>query len=188
MRHAKAKFQINRFTSWRAATLLGLAKSLFIQQSIKTTKTKARAAQSLAEKLISLGKQGSLAAKRRAYKILRDHKLVRLLFNDIAPRFKERNSGFTRILNLGNRRGDNACLAILELTEIKEKEKKKAAKEKEVRPEETPVPKPGETTPAEQKKPEAKVKVLERPPMTKKPTKKFLGGLRSIFKKERDSL
>lgn len=182
MRHRIAKSKINRFTSWRYATLRSLVKSLLVQQSIRTTKKRARLAQALAERLISLGKSDTLAAKRRAYKILQDHKLVSYLFNDIAKRFTEKSSGFTRILNLGVRRGDNASLAVLELTEIKKKEKRKSAKEKEIKPQAEAPP------PAEEKKPEAKTKVLERPPISKKPTKKFLGGLRGIFKKERDSL
>ncbi len=125
MRHRKARFQLNRFTSWRKATLISLAKSLFIHQSIKTTKTRASAVKPLVDKLIGLAKENTLAAKRRAYKILGDHKLVSLLFSDMASRFLQRQSGFTRILNLNNRRGDNARMVILELTEIKKKEVKK---------------------------------------------------------------
>ncbi len=180
MRHRKAKLQLNRFTSWRAATLKGLARNLFIQQSIRTTRTKAKAVQPLIDKLISLAKLNTLTAKRQAFKILGDHHLVILLFNNIGPRFSNKISGYTRILNLGLRRGDNAQLVILELTEIKIKAIKKPKKEKEVKTEEKP-----EIIP---EKPKTAVITQEKPPITKKPSKNFFGGLRNIFKKERDSL
>ena len=191
MRHAKAKLQLNRFTSWRQATLTSLAKALIIHQRIKTTKAKAKAVKPLIEKLISLGKNNSLFAKRQSYRILGDHKLVSLLFKDIAPRFANRIGGYTRILNLGLRRGDNAQLVILALTEIKEKipkkpkveaEKKEAGKP-EILKEELP-----KEQPPEEKKPKTEVAVKEKPPISKKPTKKFLGGLRRLFKRERDFL
>jgi len=182
---------LNRFTSWRKATLTSLAKALIIHQRIKTTNAKAKAAKPLIEKLISLGKNNSLFAKRRAYRILGDHKLVSLLFNDIAPRFANRIGGYTRILNLGSRRGDNAQLVILALTEIKEKASKKpkaeAEKKEAGKPEILKEELPKEQ-PLEEKKPKTEVVVKEKPPISKKPTKNFLGGLRKIFKKERDSL
>jgi large subunit ribosomal protein L17 len=166
-----------------------MARALLIRQRIRTTRTKAMAVKPLVERLISLGKTNTLAAKRQAYKILCDHSLVSLLFSDIAVRFNSRIGGYTRILKLGSRRGDNAQLVILELTEIKEKAKKirSPKKEKEVKAEEEKVPSALKEKPAEEKKPKAEVQVKEKPPITKKPTKKFFGGLRSIFKK-RDSL
>ena len=191
MRHAKAKLRLNRFTSWRKATLISLAKALLIHQKIKTTHAKAKAAKPLIEKLISLGKNNSLFAKRQAYRILSDHKLVSLLFNDIAPRFGNRIGGYTRILNLSLRRGDNAQLVILALTEIKEKVPKKPKPEAEKReagkPEILKEELPKEQ-PLEEKKPKAEVAIKEKPPISKKPTKNFLGGLRRIFKRERDAL
>ncbi|MBI5145259.1 MAG: 50S ribosomal protein L17, partial [Candidatus Omnitrophica bacterium] len=95
MRHRKQGFQLNRFTSWRRATLVSLARNLFLHQSIRTTKVKARAAQQLAERLIALAKTNTLSAKRQAHKILNDHQLVKMLFSDIASRFQNRQSGFT---------------------------------------------------------------------------------------------
>jgi large subunit ribosomal protein L17 len=114
--------------------------------------------------------------------------LVSLLFNDIASRFTNKVSGYTRILRLGQRRGDNAQIAILELTEIKKKERRKPKKEKEAKPQEERKAEISKEKPAEEKKPEAQVAVKEKPPIVKKPGKKFFGGLRKIFKKERDSL
>lgn len=192
MRHSKARLQLNRFTSWRRATLMSLARALFLRQKIKTTMARAKAVKPVVEKLISLGKKNSLSAKRQAYRILGDHRLVSLLFKDIAARFTNRPGGYTRIINLGSRRGDNAQLVILALTEIKEVAPKKIKaevkkEEPRVAPEELKGELPKEEVPQEKKpKPEAATK--EKPPITKKPTKKFLGGLRGIFKKERDSL
>lgn len=191
MRHAKLRHQLNRSTSWRRATILSLAKNLIIQQSIKTTKAKALAARPLIEKLISLAKKNTLAAKRHAFKILGDHKLVSLLFSDIGPRFTKRTGGYIRILNLGQRRGDNAKMVILELTEIKKKEPKKPKKIKTLHTEEITkpqAPQAGHEEKPEEKKPKTEVALKERPPISKKPAKKFFGGLRQIFKKKSDSL
>jgi large subunit ribosomal protein L17 len=191
VRHAKAKLRLNRFTSWRQATLTSLAKALLIHQRIKTTDAKAKAVKPLIEKLISLGKNNSLFAKRQAYRILGDHKLVSMLFKDIAVRFANRTGGYTRILNFGFRRGDNAQLVILAFTEIKEKAPKKPKAEAEKKePQKPEILKEGlpKEQPQEEKKPKTEVAVKEKPPISKKPTKKFLGGLRRIFKKERDSL
>lgn len=186
MRHRKSRLQLNRFTSWRKATLVSLAKNLLIHERIKTTKTKAKAVRPVIEKLISLGKKNTLSAKRQAFSMLQDHKLVSLLFSDISPRFGNRIGGYIRILNLGRRRGDNAKMAILELIDIRKKKPKKIKAETERKQEhETEIIK---EQPLEEKKPKTEVAVKEKPPIVKKPGKKFLGGLRKIFKKERDSL
>jgi large subunit ribosomal protein L17 len=189
MRHAKKRLQLGRFTSWHDATIKSLAKNMIICQSIKTTLTRAKSARGVVEHLISLGKQNTLFARRQAQKILGEHELVNLLFVDIAPRFAKRNSGFTRIIGLGKRRGDNAEMVIFELTELKKKEakKSKAAKEEKSHPtpEETPAV---EKKPAAEQKKETKVVIKENPVDAKKPQKKFMGGLRQIFKKKSDSL
>lgn len=188
MRHRKKRLQLNRFTSWRKATLISLTKNLLIQQSIKTTLHKAKAAKPLIEKIISLAKLNTLVAKREAFRILGDHKLVALVFNEIGPRFSKNQGGYTRIINLNRRRGDDALVVILELTEIKKKEAKRPKKGKETKPAEEKKTEITKEKPVEQKKPEVATAVKEKPPITKKPTKNFLGGLRNIFKKERDSL
>ncbi len=182
MRHAKIRLQLNRSTSWRKATLISLARALIIHQQIKTTLHKAKAVKPLADRLISLGKKNSLSAKRQAYKILSDHRLVSLLFKDIAPRFANRIGGYTRILNLGVRRGDNAQLAILAFTEIKKRESKKVKTETDKKTE-ISIEKP-----IKEEKPKTEVATKAKLPIAQKPQKKFLGGLRGIFKKERDSL
>lgn len=188
MRHRQARLQLNRFTSWRKSTLKSLAQSLIIHQSIKTTKTKAVAVKPLVERLITLAKSNTLTARRQAFQILGDHKLVGILFKNIGPRFKS-NGGYTRIINLGNRRGDNASLVILELTQLIKKIKVKPKKEKVAQPpgpQQAPqaAEEPREKI-AEEKKPKTAVEVAEKPPISKKPSKKFLGGIRNIFKKER---
>ncbi|MFH1355186.1 MAG: 50S ribosomal protein L17 [Candidatus Omnitrophota bacterium] len=208
MRHKKARHQLNRFTSWRKATLKSLARNILTRQRITTSVSKAKAAQPMIEGLISLAKRNTLSAKRKAASILNnDHILVSRLFNDIGPRFKDRMGGYTRIVNLGYRRGDNSKLAVFELTEIKEELLKKAKKEKTAKSEPAaeaekiqksavekttrkPESKKPEEKKAEEVKPKTKVALEKKYPVekTKKPTKRFLGGLKSIFKKERDSL
>jgi len=94
-----------------------MAKSVFLQERICTTVAKAKEARKLIEKLITLGKKDTLAARRRAFAILCDHKEVSQLFSQLAPRFKSRTGGYTRIIPYKQRSGDNAKLAFLELTE-----------------------------------------------------------------------
>lgn len=186
MRHAKKRLKLNRFTSWRKATIKSLAQNLITYQSIRTSLSKAKAARPLAEKLITLAKQNDLASKRKAYSILGNHELVSHLFAEIGPRFSKYQGGYTRIIPLGLRRGDSALMVVWELTEIKKKEVKKPKKEA-VEPQKKPEA-AKEITPEEVRpRTETAVKV-EKHPEIKKPHKKFFGGIKSIFKKERDSL
>jgi large subunit ribosomal protein L17 len=117
MRHGLSGNRLSRNRSLRKATLRDMAKSIFLQERICTTSAKAKEARKLIEKLITLGKKDTLAARRRAFEILCDHAEVSKLFTDIAPRFKSRNGGYTRIIPYMQRGGDNAELAFLELTE-----------------------------------------------------------------------
>lgn len=118
MRHKIAGNRLGRNSKWREATVRDIAKATLIQQRVKTTEAKAREARKLVDRLITLGKKGTLAHKRRAFSILCDHKLVSELFKTIAVRFGQRNGGYTRLIKLAtNRRGDNAKLVFLELTE-----------------------------------------------------------------------
>ena len=189
MRHAKKRLQLSRFTSWHDATIRSLARNMVICQSMRTTLTRAKASKQLIEKLVTLGKKNTLFARRQAQKVLGEHKLVNLLFNEIAPRFAKRNSGFTRTIGLGKRRGDNAEMVIFEFTELKKKETKKIKATKEAKAQSLP-----ENIEEEQKKAagetkkEVKVAIKDNPVDQKKPQKKFMGGLRTIFKKKSDSL
>lgn len=118
MRHGMAGNKFGRNQKLREATLRDLAKATFVHQRIRTTRAKAVEARKLIDKLITMGKENTLAAKRRAFAIICDHKLVSNLFNVIAPRFKNRHGGYTRIIKFAaNRQGDNAEMVLLELTE-----------------------------------------------------------------------
>jgi large subunit ribosomal protein L17 len=96
--------------------LANLAAALYTHKSIKTTETKAKRLRPLAERLITLGKRGDLHARRRALTVLRSNKdAAHVLFNEIAPLVAEREGGYTRITKVGNRKGDNAPMAVIEL-------------------------------------------------------------------------
>src|SRR5271168_4315569 len=134
MRHAKSGNRLSRNQSLRKATLRDMAKAVFLQERICTTRAKAKEARKMIEQLITLGKKDTLAARRRAFAILCDHSEVSQLFTNIAPRFKSRTGGYTRIIPYMQRGGDNAELAFLELTEktreiITNQKRVKASKE-----------------------------------------------------------
>ena len=117
MRHAYAGNRLSRNQSLRKATMRDMARSILVHERICTTRAKAKEARKFIEKLITLGKTDSLAARRRAFAILCDHSMVSDLFTKTAPRFKNRKGGYTRIIPYVQRAGDNAELAFLELTE-----------------------------------------------------------------------
>lgn len=135
MRHGDKVKKLSRIKSHREAMLANMVISLLTHRMIKTTTSKAKALRPVADRLITFGKKGDLAAKREAFRILRDHNLVKKLFEEIAPQFASRNGGYTRVLRLGTRLGDGASLSLVELLTAKpliEKEKKgKKAKVKE---------------------------------------------------------
>lgn len=148
-----------------------------MNKAIYTTKTKAKEASRFMDKLITLGKQKSIVSQRRAFDILRDRDLVAILFNELAPLCQSRNGGYTRVMLLAKRQGDNAQMALLELVEKpkpKEPVKKKEAKEKKKVVPEAPV------TEIEKKEEHKK----EQPPKEpKKPEKPFPkpGFFKKIF-------
>lgn len=133
MRHRKKRSKLSMMTARRKATMINMVSSLFIHQKIETILARAKEARKLAEKLITLSKDDTVAARRRAYQILNDRDIVGKLFKEIAPLCRNRKSGYTRIIQLGFRRGDGAQMAILELTDKKVVEKlpKKKGKAKE---------------------------------------------------------
>jgi len=201
MRHGIAGNKLSRNSSLRKATVRDIAKATIIQQRICTTHAKAKEARKLVDKLITLGKKGALADKRRAFAILCDHKLVSTLFSATSPRFKNRVGGYTRIIPLGNRRGDNAQLVFLELTEKEEiivsKPKSTAtAKIKDlaaVPPKEksektTEKPKIKEVSDADIKEPASKKDILKPTKVVvskdkEKPSTKF-AGIRKMFNRK----
>lgn len=115
MRHRKKGRQLSRSTSHRKALLRNLATELFRHGRIETTRAKAKEVQPVADHLITLGKRGDLHARRQAARVLMDQDVVGRLFGEIAPRYADRNGGYTRILRGLPRRGDNAEVAYLEL-------------------------------------------------------------------------
>lgn len=118
MRHGLSGNKFGRNQTLRAATVRDLCKALLTHERITTTRAKAQEARKLADKLITMGKKGTLAAKRNVFAVLCDHTLVSNLFNTIAPRFASRHGGYTRIIKYAlNRGGDNAQMVLLELTE-----------------------------------------------------------------------
>ncbi|MDD3088929.1 MAG: 50S ribosomal protein L17 [Candidatus Omnitrophica bacterium] len=118
MRHRKIRGRLNRRTSWRKATLKAMANDLLVFQRIRTTLAKAKALRRYVEPIITIAKKdpGSVLARRRVFAELCDRKAVTVLFNDLAPLFKDVPGGYSRIMTMGYRRGDGAELAIIELT------------------------------------------------------------------------
>lgn len=110
---AQSKF--SRSTNQRRALLRGLATAVLKNERITTTEAKAKAARPIVEKLITLGKQGDLHARRQALSYILEEDVVTKLFSDIAPRYADRNGGYTRIYKASPRQGDGAPQAILEL-------------------------------------------------------------------------
>ncbi|WP_054698564.1 50S ribosomal protein L17 [Geotalea toluenoxydans] len=117
MRHNNAGKRLGRTTSHRIAMYRNMVTSFLNHERITTTDAKAKGLRSIAEKMITLGKKGDLNAMRQAASFIRDKKVVTKLFTTIAPRYAERAGGYTRIIKLGIRPGDNAPLSVIELVE-----------------------------------------------------------------------
>jgi len=118
MRHLNAGRKLNRSAAHRRALFRNLVTALFERERIRTTDAKAKEVRRLAERMITLGKDGSLAARRRALSYIQKRAVVAKLFSDIAPRFTERPGGYTRIIKLGIRHGDAAPISVLQLTTL----------------------------------------------------------------------
>jgi large subunit ribosomal protein L17 len=131
MRHRNIGRNLGRTTSHREAMLRNMTCSLIKHEQIATTVPKAKELRRVIEPLITMGKTATLANRRLAFSRLRDREAVGLLFNELGPRFRERAGGYLRILKTGNRAGDNAPMALVQLVERKAKpaaETKKAEK------------------------------------------------------------
>lgn len=118
MRHRKKTIKLGRSTSHREAMLANMVCSLINEKRITTTLPKARAARTIAEKMVTLGKRGDLHARRTAISRLRSQDSVHELFTNIAPAFQERPGGYTRIIKKGKRSSDASEMAILEWVDI----------------------------------------------------------------------
>ena len=191
MPHSVHTKDFGRNKSWRKATVRSLAQALLKRERIKTTWSKAKETQRLTERLITMGKEGSLSARRRAQSILNDVDGVRKLFAEIAPRFQNRAGGYTRILHYGSRPGDGARMAWIELvelgTQIAEKTKPKTAKETRPAVKGKPSSKERPSVVKERPAPEVSEEPAAAPekkpakPEQKKPG--FVDGLRKFFRR-----
>jgi len=131
MRHLKAGRQLSRNSAHRWALMRNLITALLREEKIQTTDPKAKELRRWVDRVITLGKRGSLHARRQALGIVQDKAVVRKLFDTIAPRFKDRPGGYTRIIKLGIRRGDAAQMSLIELVGAEgEKEARKTAAKK----------------------------------------------------------
>jgi len=118
MRHRKSGRQFNRNSSHRQAMFRNMMVSLLQHEQIKTTVAKAKELRMFVEPVITLGKESTLTNKRAAFDKLRDRDIVAKLFDDIGERMKDRPGGYTRILKCGNRPGDNAPMAYIQLVDF----------------------------------------------------------------------
>ncbi|MEN6332515.1 MAG: 50S ribosomal protein L17 [Smithella sp.] len=128
MYHGKAGRKLGRTSSHKEAMLRNMVTSVIKHESIRTTDCKAKELRKLADKMITLGKRGDLHARRQALSVVRDKSVVSKLFGELTERFRNREGGYTRIIKVGYRFGDNAPVSILEYIpdETKEKAKPKA--------------------------------------------------------------
>ena len=115
MRHLKSGRQLSRNSAHRWALMRNLITALLREEKIRTTDPKAKELRRWVERVITLGKQGSLHARRQVLAIVQDKAVVRKLFDTIGPRFKDRPGGYTRIIKIGIRRGDAAQMSVIEL-------------------------------------------------------------------------
>lgn len=128
MRHNKSGRRLGRKPDHRQHMMRNMVTSFFEYESITTTVTRAKELRKLVDKMITLGKRGDLHARRQALRVIRDPKVVAKLFEMIAPRYSDRPGGYTRIIKLENRQGDNAPMSIIELVEEGFEPKQKAEK------------------------------------------------------------
>ncbi len=114
MKHNIIHRKLNRTSSHRKALLMNLSNALIKHEQITTTLPKAKELKPFVEKIITLGKKGDLQSRRKAIAILQDEKMTKKIFDTFADRYKDRNGGYTRIIKLRNRYGDNAPIAVIE--------------------------------------------------------------------------
>jgi large subunit ribosomal protein L17 len=186
MRHKKKTLKLGRTAEHRKALLANQVCSLIAHQRIKTTLAKAKAVRPLAEKMVTLGKNGSLHARRNAFSVLRQKTAVKKLFDEIAPSSANRNGGYTRIVRLGPRKSDSALMAFLEwvdvarVTEEKSPDEKKAKrKEREAKPKEK-----DREEPVAKKEPVAKQEVAKEEKPTAAPPEEPTPKKRRWFRRK----
>jgi large subunit ribosomal protein L17 len=187
MRHQKKTIKLGRTAEHRKALLANQVCSLIEHQRIKTTLAKAKAVRPLAERMVTLGKKGSIHARRTALATLRQKRAVKKLFDDIAPRSAERNGGYTRIVKLGQRKSDSAPMAFIEWVDMAEVVEEKPSDEKKAkRKEAEPKPKEKETM-REEPGAEEPVAREEKPPEAPAPAEEPKPKKRRWFGRKSDA-
>ena len=126
MRHLKAGRKLNRTAAHRKMLMRNLVKALIQREQIRTTDAKAKELRRWADRMVTLGKKGTLHARRLAFAYLGSRRLVQRLFDEVTPRFQDRAGGYTRVLKIGPRRGDAAPISLVEFTVRGEAKTKKA--------------------------------------------------------------
>lgn len=169
MRHAVRSQRLSRPSDHRAAMVHTLVKNLIVHGQIQTTVARAKEAQRLADRLITMGKDGSVHARRRAFQILQNRTLVKQLFADLAPRFLDVGGGYTRVIRTSFRRGDGAQRAMLAFSRLPAVQPPAPAAGPKGAPKPSAPPAPSRPKPEE--------------PKAKKP-KGLLEGLRHLWKKK----
>jgi large subunit ribosomal protein L17 len=172
MRHATRSQRLSLPMNRRQALMNNLAKQLIRAGTVRTTQARAKETQRLADRLVTLGKDGSIHARRRAFRILQDRALVKRLFAEIAPRFVDVAGGYTRVVRLALRRGDGAQQALLALSRLPEGPPGPPA-----RPRAAAAKRPSPSAPAPSAAPG---------PETAKQPKGFFEGLRRLWPRRKD--
>lgn len=175
MRHGKAGKKLGRTPSHRKAMFRNMVTSLLQHERIVTTEVKAKEIGRLTEKMITLGKRGDLHARRQAVAFIRSNEVVKRLFSEYAQRYASREGGYTRVLKLEPRAGDNAPMALVELVDrpiTESKEKKEAKVKKETKPKkETKAKKEAKEKKTEEKAEKEEAKLKKKAPAKKAATK-----------------
>jgi large subunit ribosomal protein L17 len=177
MRHGKSGKKFNRTPSHRKAMFRNMVTSLLQHERIVTTESKAKEIGRITEKMITLGKRGDLHARRQAVAYVRSNEVVKRLFTEYAERYKDREGGYTRVIKMEPRSGDNAPMALVELVDrpvVETKEKSPKSKEKakaKAKPKAKAAPKAKEEKPAKKKEAKTEEKA-ETKPKKKAPAKK----------------
>ncbi|MFO8053031.1 MAG: 50S ribosomal protein L17 [Candidatus Omnitrophota bacterium] len=169
MRHKRKGNKLSRSRGQRKALVKSLLRAIIISEKIKTTAPKAKMLKVHIDKIITLAQKDNLSARRQAFKIIGDHSLVKKLFDEIGPRFRDGQGGYSRIYNLGFRKSDGALLSQIELTKMGAKKvKEKTATKTKTKP----------VKPEQAEKKETKEEASK---------KKGLSGFKKMFKKEKKS-
>lgn len=189
MRHRVAGRKLSRHSQHRNLMFRNMLVSLLEHERVKTTLPKAKELRRWAEKIITLGKKGSLHARRLAFAVLRSEDMVKRLFTEIAPRFKDRQGGYTRIYKLGWRAGDAAPLSLIEWVTVSAGEEKKKSTVKRAKEALKKVT-PGKKGKAEKPEPEKKgkkAKVTKREKEGKETKKTKKAGEEKESKEEKEA-